>query len=351
MKKKAFIPLLCFPTFLHLRRRPKVHCFWSAIRRIIRFFTCCSKLAIQAGQIFNLILEENRSLLFTMAAWICFKMLMKSFVYHFPSTEFSIWKSIEIDKHCWFYFITIFLNNNQIAKLKVHLKLVLNRISSGTTAGCTQSDPDGPICHHCSHRGRCLSTIQAILYITKGKNYSLGYWDGLPSVFRGSMFSGICLYFSFDLLQQQWSDLNRQGSWCIEDQHSQISPLDYVLFFCYFLGIRWLIQNRHANIHQKDQNGYDSIGRSLKAFEEICDKYDQFLEYCGLMIDANTKYKKAKFTNDFKRMVHMLYWIKSCTGGLLDFYAYLLVQRNKNGFEFYQGLLEWLLSWINSKAA
>ena len=78
-----------------------------------------------------------------------------------------------------------------------------------------------------------------------------------------------------------------------EDQYTQISPLDYALVFSYFWGIRWLIQNRHANIHQKDQNGYDSIGRSLKAFEEFCDKYDQFLEYCGLVIDANTKYKKA----------------------------------------------------------
>ena len=28
MKKKAFIPLLCLPTFLHLRMRPKVHRFW-----------------------------------------------------------------------------------------------------------------------------------------------------------------------------------------------------------------------------------------------------------------------------------------------------------------------------------
>ena len=40
IKKKAFILLHCLPTFLHLRRRPKVHCFcqWSAIRTRIWFF-------------------------------------------------------------------------------------------------------------------------------------------------------------------------------------------------------------------------------------------------------------------------------------------------------------------------
>ena len=38
MNKKAYIQLLCLPTFLHLRMRPKVHCFWSVIRRRIRFF-------------------------------------------------------------------------------------------------------------------------------------------------------------------------------------------------------------------------------------------------------------------------------------------------------------------------
>ena len=41
MKKKAFIQLLFLPTFLHLRMRPKVHLFSSAIRRRIWFFTCC----------------------------------------------------------------------------------------------------------------------------------------------------------------------------------------------------------------------------------------------------------------------------------------------------------------------
>ena len=41
---------------------------------------------------FDLTFEENRSLLSSMAAKICLKMLMKSFklVNHFPSTEFSI---------------------------------------------------------------------------------------------------------------------------------------------------------------------------------------------------------------------------------------------------------------------
>ena len=39
---------------------------------------------------FNLTFEENRSLLSSMTAKICFKMLMKSSVVHFLSTEFSI---------------------------------------------------------------------------------------------------------------------------------------------------------------------------------------------------------------------------------------------------------------------
>ena len=45
MKKNTFIqmiPLLCLQAFIHLRIRPKkVHGFWSANRRRIRFLTCC----------------------------------------------------------------------------------------------------------------------------------------------------------------------------------------------------------------------------------------------------------------------------------------------------------------------
>ena len=92
MKKKAFIWLLCLPTFLHLRMRPKVHRFSSAMRRRIRFFTCCGNTSWTKK--FDLAFEESRSLLSSMTANICFKMLMKSSVNHFPSTEFSrdLWK-------------------------------------------------------------------------------------------------------------------------------------------------------------------------------------------------------------------------------------------------------------------
>ena len=38
----------------------------------------------------DLTLEESRSLLSSITARICFKMLMKSLVHHVPSTEFSI---------------------------------------------------------------------------------------------------------------------------------------------------------------------------------------------------------------------------------------------------------------------
>ena len=107
-----------------------------------------------------------------------------------------------------------------------------------------------------------------------------------------------------------------------EDQYTQISPLDYALVFSYFGGIRWLIQNRHANIYLKNQNGYDPIAQSLKVFEDIYKTYHTFLESCGSVTDAHTNYKIAEFTHHFRRMVHVLYWIKSCTGGRLDLHKY-----------------------------
>ena len=86
-----------------------------------------------------------------------------------------------------------------------------------------------------------------------------------------------------DCSDNEVTDIGRDpDAYLYEDQHSQLSPLDW--FSAIWPGklasggIRWLIQNRHANIHQKDQNGYDPIDRSLKAFEEIRDKYDQFIE-------------------------------------------------------------------------
>ena len=107
MKKKAFIWLLCLPTFLHLRMRPKdnissledetkrlakVHQFCSAMRRRIRFFYMLWQYKLDKN--FDLTFEESGSLLSSMTANICFKMLMKSSVKHFPSTEFSrdFWK-------------------------------------------------------------------------------------------------------------------------------------------------------------------------------------------------------------------------------------------------------------------
>ena len=54
--------------------------------------TCCgntswAKISIRPS---NFKFEENRSFLSSMTAKICFKMLMKSLVEHFQSTEFSL---------------------------------------------------------------------------------------------------------------------------------------------------------------------------------------------------------------------------------------------------------------------
>ena len=76
MKKKAFIPLLCLPTFLHLRMRPKVYCFWSAIKRNQIFYML---FQYKLGNNFNLTFEENRTLLSSMNAKICFKMLLNHY--------------------------------------------------------------------------------------------------------------------------------------------------------------------------------------------------------------------------------------------------------------------------------
>ena len=47
--KECINPIALSPkldsTFLHLRVRPKIYCFWSAIKRRIWFFTYCCKLA------------------------------------------------------------------------------------------------------------------------------------------------------------------------------------------------------------------------------------------------------------------------------------------------------------------
>ena len=113
MKKKAFISLLCLPIFLHLRMRvmrPKVHCFWSVIRRRIRFFNMMLHCSCKTSWT-KKFLWRKQFLLSSMTAKICFIMLMKSLVDHFQSTEFNLkFKfSLAIDnlKHWrWFYFTT-----------------------------------------------------------------------------------------------------------------------------------------------------------------------------------------------------------------------------------------------------
>ena len=46
----------------------------------------------------------------------------------------------------------------------------------------------------------------------------------------------------------------------VKDEDEKLYTLVYAVYQekQYFWGIRWLIQNRHANIHQKDHNGFES---------------------------------------------------------------------------------------------
>ena len=124
-EKESIHPIALSPncwTFLHLRMRPKVHHFdlqWEEGSDFLH------AVAIQAGtgKNFNLTFEENRSLLPSMTAKICCKMLMKLSVNHFQSTEFSMgdWQTLKL---------VLFYNQdcNLIAGLKVSLKVVLNCI-------------------------------------------------------------------------------------------------------------------------------------------------------------------------------------------------------------------------------
>ena len=99
--KKAFFPLLCLPTFLHLRMsqdETKISKFLIYNEFIFRFFTLDMLLQYKLDKKFNLTFEENKSLLSSTTNKICFKMLMKSLVNHFLSTDFSIgdWQTLKL---------------------------------------------------------------------------------------------------------------------------------------------------------------------------------------------------------------------------------------------------------------
>ena len=92
MKKKAFIRLLCLPTFLHLRfeveNQTKNPSILMCNEKKNQIFNMLWQYKLDKN--FDLTFEENISLLSSMTAKMCFKMLMKSSVENFPSTEFSI---------------------------------------------------------------------------------------------------------------------------------------------------------------------------------------------------------------------------------------------------------------------
>ena len=72
----------------------------------------------------------------------------------------------------------------------------------------------------------------------------------------------------------------------------KLSPLEH---YRQFWGISCLIQNRHADIHQRDKDGYDSIERYLKVLEEISEDYDENLqEYRPVTNAINLELQKNK---------------------------------------------------------
>ena len=121
--------------------RPKVHQLWSAMRRRIRFFA----VAIQAGHIFWSNLEENRSFLSSMRP----RYASKGWWNHQLTISSQLSFQSEIDKlWSWFYFTTMFLDYDRIARLKVHLKVVLNSI-----VRALPGEPASPECT-CSPLGK-----------------------------------------------------------------------------------------------------------------------------------------------------------------------------------------------------
>ena len=53
--------------------------------------------------------------------------------------------------------------------------------------------------------------------------------------------------------------------------------------------------NRHANIHQRDKDGYNPIERYLKVLEEISKNYDEYLqEYRPVTAVINLELQKNK---------------------------------------------------------
>ena len=109
MKKKAFIPLLCLPTFLHSRMRPKV-VFDQQLEESWDFLDA---VALQAGEKFQsnlrrkqifVIFNDCRDMLQNVDQIICWP---------FPLNRVLNQKltNIELDYWSWYYFTTFFLKN------------------------------------------------------------------------------------------------------------------------------------------------------------------------------------------------------------------------------------------------
>ena len=99
----------------------------------------------------------------------------------------------------------------------------------------------------------------------------------------------------------------------VKDEDEKLYPLAYAAGQekPYVGGIRWLIQNRHANIHQKDHNGWDLLDCCIGSIHSIIEDYKEYLEQCSSITDA-INYKKAEFTSLKKAMfAQVAVWIST----------------------------------------
>ena len=122
MKKEAFIQLLCLPTFLHLRMRPKAHWFWSAMQRRIRLLDA---VTIQAGQKFPSNLWRKQ-IFASVILNDCQDMLQNAdeiISWPFPVKRVFNQRLTNIEVGL---FYNHFFNYDSIVELKFHLKVVLN---------------------------------------------------------------------------------------------------------------------------------------------------------------------------------------------------------------------------------
>ena len=88
-----------------------------------------------------------------------------------------------------------------------------------------------------------------------------------------------------------------------QSPHQKLHPLKRASSHEHLGGIRWLTQNRHANIHLKDENGYYPLGRYFIDFEKTSKEYDEILK-TGRSLTPPEYFKKAMLIR-FKQTIHI----------------------------------------------